>query len=39
MAKVVTVAVNIQNWQDATEDNMPEADVESTLYLNLEYKF
>ncbi len=39
MAKGVTVAVNIQNWQDATEDNMPEADVESTLYLNLEYKF
>ena len=39
MAKGVTVAVNLQNWQDATEDNMPEADVESTLYLNLEYKF
>jgi len=39
MTKGVTVAVNVQSWKDATLDNEPEASAESTLYINLEYKF
>tara|TARA_B100001287_G_scaffold40476_1_gene29664 strand:- start:4905 stop:5897 length:993 start_codon:yes stop_codon:yes gene_type:complete len=39
MTKGVTVAVNVQSWKDANLDNEPEASAESTLYINLEYKF
>ncbi|MEC9209040.1 MAG: hypothetical protein VX762_01280 [Bacteroidota bacterium] len=36
MTKGVTVALNMQTWQDAT---LEEAEAESTLYISLEYKF
>ena len=35
MAKGVTVAINMQSWTDAAEGS----EAESTLFLNLEYKF
>ena len=35
MAKGVTVALNMQSWTDAAEGS----EAESTLFLNLEYKF
>ena len=39
IVKGVTASINIQSWKDATEENSPEAETESTIYLNLEYKF
>ena len=39
MTKGVTVALNMQTWQDATLEGEEEAKAESTLYINLEYKF
>jgi len=39
MTKGVTIALNIQTWKDATLEGEEEAKNESTLYLNLEYKF
>ena len=38
MTKGVTAALNIQTWKDATQ-GAEEIEGESTLYLNLEYKF
>lgn len=35
MTKGVTIALNVQSWTNAAEDS----EVESTLFLNLEYKF
>lgn len=39
MTKGVTIALNMQTWQDATEEGAEELEGESTLYINLEYKF
>jgi len=39
MTKGVTVAINMQTWQDATLDGAKEAEAENKLYINLEYKF
>ncbi|MEE2931116.1 MAG: hypothetical protein VX370_01145 [Bacteroidota bacterium] len=39
MTKGVTIALNMQTWQDATLEGEEEAEAESTLYINLEYKF
>ena len=39
MTKGVTMAINMQTWQDATLEGENEAEAESTIYLNLEYKF
>lgn len=39
MVKGVTVALNMQSWQDATLETEEEADRENTFYINLEYKF
>ena len=39
MTKGVTVALNVQTWQNTTLEGEEEAEAESTLYLNLEYKF
>ena len=39
MTKGVTVAANIQTWQEATLEVEEEAKRESTFFLNLEYKF
>ena len=39
MTKGVTVAMNVQSWQEATLETEEEADRENTFYINLEYKF
>ncbi len=39
MTKGVTVSLNMQTWQDATLEGEDDAEQESTLFLNLEYKF
>ena len=39
MTKGVTIALNMQTWQDATLEGAEELEGESTLYINLEYKF
>jgi len=39
MSDAVKASINIQNWTDATLEGEEEAEAQSTLYLNLEYKF
>lgn len=39
MSDAVKASINVQNWTDATLEGEEEAEAQSTLYLNLEYKF